>query len=137
MGDDKDLQTAHAARGAQLKETFDTAVKGMFTEYVVDLMPPEESTGGGVRARQAIRLSAKDGRTLVLGAANASDGTAELRTLGCALELSQQRYGSEIPIPGPEYARFVERATDVLKVCGLSVAIVSTLNQSRPPPPLK
>jgi hypothetical protein len=134
MANENEMQTAHAARGAQLKQTFDTAANGIFTDYVVDLVPPEESTGGGVRARQVIRLTAKDGKSLVVGAANAADGTAELRTLGCALELSQQRYGSELAIPGPEYAKFVERATDVLRVCGLRVTNVAMLTATRPAP---
>ncbi len=130
-------QTAHAAKGAQLKDTVDAALAGIFADYVVDLTPPEESTGGGVRARQHLRLSTKDGKSLVLGWANAAERTAEVRTLGCTLEVSKERFGTELPISMAEYAKFVDRATDVLQVFGLQVSVVSTVRPSlsRPPPP--
>ena len=126
MGDEADIQTAHAARSKHLKTTFDSAVAGIFTDYTVDLTPPEESTGGGVRARQHIRLTAKDGKVLVIGAANAADGTAELQTLGCVLEVSKKRFGAELSIPAPEYVKFLDRATDVLKVFTITAKVVST-----------
>ncbi len=127
MSDESALHTTHAAKSKQLKDTFDTSVKGIFTDYAVDLTPPEESTGGGVRARQHIRLVSKSGQVLVVGAANAADGTAELRTLGCVLAISQQRFGTELSIPAPEYVKFLDRARDVLDVFGLRVTVVSTV----------
>lgn len=132
MSDDN-LRTEHAAKSSQLKATFDAAVKGILTDYTIDLTPPEESTGGGVRARQHIRLTAKDGRTLVVGAANAAEGTAELRTLGFTLETSKQRFGSELAIPAPEYMKFLERAQDCLQVFGLKVSVLA----KEPPAPEK
>ena len=122
-----DPETAHAQRSKHLKTTFDTAVAGIFTDYTVDLTPPEESTGGGVRARQHVRLATKDGKVLVVGSANATDSTAELFTLGCTLEVSKKRFGTELPIPAPEYVKFLERATDVLKVFGIIATTVSTV----------
>ncbi len=130
MFDDEKLRTAHSQRGKHLKSTFDTAVKDLLTDYTVDLVAPEESTGGGVRARQHIRLTAKDGKTIVIGSANAADGTAELGTLGYTLEVSKQRFGAELPIAPVEYTAFVERATDVLQTCGLVVSVVSTTRPS-------
>jgi hypothetical protein len=127
MSEDPDFQTEHAQKSAHLKSTFDAAVKGIFTDYDVDLTPPEESTGGGVRARQHMRLSSRDGQSLVLGAANAAEGTAELRTLGCMLEISKERFGKELPIPPPEYMKFLDRATDVLRTFGMKVSVVSTV----------
>jgi hypothetical protein len=126
MADDEEIRTGHAAKGVQLKDTFDAAVKGFLTGFEVDLTPPEESTGGGVRARQHIRLRSSDGRSIVIGFANGAEQTAELRTLGCVLTMSQQRFGAELPIAAPEYVKFLERATDVLRVFGLKVSVVST-----------
>jgi hypothetical protein len=131
MYDDLEHQTAQAAKSAHLKTTFDSAVKEMFTDYNVDLTAPEETTGGGVRARQHIRLVANDGRSLVIGSANAAEGTAELRTLGCTLEISKQRFGVELPIPSPEYMKFLERATDCLGVFGMKVSVISTVSAAR------
>jgi hypothetical protein len=131
MTDENDFQTAQAAKSAHLKTTFDAAVKDMFKDYTVDLTAPEESTGGGIRARQHIRLVANDGRSLVVGSANAADGTAELRTLGCTLEVSKQRFGVELPIPGPEYIKFLERATDCLGIFGMKVSVISTVSAAR------
>jgi hypothetical protein len=133
MSDDQDIRTAHAAKSSQLKSTFDAAVKGIFTDFSVDLTPPEESTGGGVRARQHIRLTSKDGKTLVVGAANAAEGAAELRTLGFTLETSKQRFGSELPIPAPEYMKFLERAQDCLQVFGLKVSVLAKEPPARDP----
>jgi hypothetical protein len=119
-------QTEQAAKSSHFKTTFDAAVKGLFSDYTVDLTPPEESTGGGVRARQHMRLSTKSGQVVVVGSANAAAATAELRTLGCVLEISKERFGSELPIPPPEYMKFLDRATDVLRTFGMKVSVVSS-----------
>ena len=131
MSDDDDLRTANAAKSSELKSTFDASVKGIFTDYAVDLTAPEESTGGGIRARQHVRLLANDGKALVIGFANTSEGTAELRTLGCTLEISKQRFGAELPIPAPEYMKFLDRASDVLRVFGLKVSVVAKVSRAR------
>jgi len=43
------------------------------------------------------------------------------------LEVSKQRFGVELPIPPPEYVRFLDRAADVLRVFGLVVNVVSVV----------
>jgi hypothetical protein len=120
------FQTFQSTRGTYLKESFEIAVKNTFRSYTVDMTAPEDSTGGGVRARQHIRLRSHDGAVnMVIGFANAAEGTAELNTLGHTLYVSKVRFGTELKIPPSEYLRFLDRATKILENFGLSVSSIT------------
>lgn len=117
--------TAQARRAMTLAPAFEAAARRVFTNYTVEMTRPEASTGGGVRARQRIKLVAADGSSLVVGWANVADGNAELHTLGHSLALSKQRYGRELVLPPIEYLRFLELATSILEDHALSVTVVA------------
>ncbi|MSP60225.1 MAG: hypothetical protein EXR72_07770 [Myxococcales bacterium] len=68
-------------------------------EFRLDLAAPEgASTGGGERAVQHIKLSAKGGPTVVLGLTNVATKSAELRSYDHLVAVHARRFkGEKLP----------------------------------------
>lgn len=131
-------RTECARRAESLAQTFEAAVRRIFSAYTIDLTTPGPSTRGGERALQHIRLVTSDGRTFILGSTNIAEGRAELRTLGYTLAMSKRRFGRELRLPPREYMRFLEVATKVLEELGVRVAVVAygkDREEAAPPAP--
>ncbi len=73
--------------------------------FKVGMTAPEgQSTGGGVQARQHITLTDDSGKTVVVGACNTVEKTAELRTFEHVSKIFSQRYENmPFPVPRGEY----------------------------------
>lgn len=127
-------ETVHARRCVQLTTAFIAALSPTFTGFGLDVTEVESSTGGGARAMQRIVLTSDAGPPLVIGSINFIEKTAELRTLGCALDICRQRFGAEVSIPPREYIAFLDRAVSVLEDLGLQVTIVAHARPTAPPP---
>ena len=86
-----------------------------FGGYKVELTAPEgQSTGGGVQARQHITLvSPADGHTVVVGACNNFEKTAELRTYDhVSARFSQRHSGAAFPVDSGEFSVLRQNLTD-------------------------
>ena len=119
------MSTDHSMQSEAFAAVFERATKDVFADYSVDLTRPEATTYGGARALQHIRLITREGVAFVIGSANRSKGTAQLRTLGYALTLSKRRFGKELSVPVEEYLRFFDIATQVIKEFGLHIEILA------------
>ena len=137
-------RTEHAQRGQALMLVFELVLSKRVPGYKVELADPEESTGGGVRTMQRIRLLPKeataDVTVLVVGEADVDKGVAELRTLGHVQAIHERRFSRPFPIPKADYLSFLENAEKVLKEFGLRVTLDSVADLPPvvvPPPPAK
>jgi len=86
-----------------------------FEGYKVELTAPEgQSTGGGVQARQHITLvSPDDGHTVVVGACNNVEKSAELRTYDhVANRFSQRHSGAAFPVDSGHFSVLRQNLTD-------------------------
>jgi hypothetical protein len=119
------MTTDHSMKSEAFACVFESAMKGVFSEYSVDVTRPEATTYGGARALLHIRLVTSEGVAFILGSANRAKGTAQLRTLGYVLTLSKRRFGKELSIPVDEYLRFFETATQVIKEFGMALDIAA------------
>jgi hypothetical protein len=141
MADFVGERTEHAQRGAALTLVFEMVLSKRVPGYKVELAAPEESTGGGVRTMQRIRLVPKvpkaDVTVVVVGEADVDKGVAELRTLGHVQAIHERRFARPFPIPKADYLSFLENAEKVLKEFGLKVSLnaVPDLPPVAVPPP--
>ena len=87
-------------------------------DYVPELVPPsEQSTGGGVRALQRLRLVPKrpGHPTLVIGALNMSDRSGELRSYALLDAVHRKRFKKPVPLVRGEYDALVTKLRVLLK----------------------
>jgi hypothetical protein len=109
------LRTQVANQAASLAETFNDGFEGFHLgagDYIVQLTAPEgQSTGGGVRARQHIRLvPRRKGYTVVVaGTVDPVTSTAEVRTFEHVAVLHEVRFGRPLEIDIEEYAGFLAK----------------------------
>ena len=116
------LRTRVANQAASLAETvregFDEFHLGA-GDYVVELSVPDgPSTGGGVQARQSIRLvpRRKGYAIVVVGTVDPVTSTAELRTFEHVAVLHEVRFRQPLEISGEEYEDFLAKADVVLNL---------------------
>ena len=119
---DRPFQTEYAQRCARVAAEFAHRVPKTLGSFKVSLTPPESSTGGGVRARQHVVITSADGRTMVIGWANVSTKSAQMRTLGFALSSIEERFGTGVSVPNAEYLALVEAVTAAFEDCALTVS---------------
>jgi hypothetical protein len=128
-------ETIHARHGIDFASTFEAATAGAFRAFTVGVTAPEASTGGGTRARQHIVLTAREGRIFVVGSANATTKTAELRTLGFVCASAEKRFGTGRTFSPEEYVAFIEKATRVLEGLGFAINVIAFEKTPSEPPP--
>jgi hypothetical protein len=110
--------------------------------YRVELSEPDgPSTAGGKLALQHIKLIPADsGPTLIIGAANTVEKTAELRTFAFVAHQHGQRFkGATLPIDPQKFAALVESLRAFFSDRGMAVTIQEHVPTAPPvaeaPPP--
>lgn len=110
--------------------------------YRVELSEPDgPSTAGGKLALQHIKLiPADNGPTLILGAANTVEKTAELRTFAFVAHQHGQRFkGATLPIDPQKFAALIESLRAFFSDRGMAVTIQEHVPTAPPvaeaPPP--
>jgi hypothetical protein len=132
------LRTQFAAKAATLADQFGAALASYTVSgHRVEMTAPEGSTGGGVQALQHIRLVPQHpgGRALIVGNANRTTASAELRSLAYLDEVSLERFGERTGLDPQQYASFVAAASSFLDKFGLAVTQVMQAPPARPAPP--
>lgn len=131
--------TVNAKRCDTLSSILTATLAKSFSGFTVELTAVEPSTGNGIRTLQRIILRSKDRSvSLVVGSVNFVAKTAELRTLGCALDIFQRRnVTTDLRISPFEYVRFIDAATFALGQMDIEVTIEAHVGSMRPPAMLK
>lgn len=116
------LRTQVANQAASLAETvtegFDGFAMGA-AGYAVELSVPEgPSTGGGVQARQHLRLvpRRRGYPVIVAGSVDPVTSTSELRTFEHVAILHELRFDAPLEIMPEEYAEFLRKAAVVMNL---------------------
>lgn len=122
------FMTINAQAAVEYGSVLESALKSVGRAYAVKVSVPEQSTGGGVRVLQHIRLVPVDGSALVVGSYNTKELTAELRSLQHVRALNRQRFEGELTIDDGEYSAFLEKAKLLLTGLGFTVSV------TEPPP---
>ena len=116
------LRTQVASQAASLAETVTEGFDGFSMGagmYGVDLSVPEgPSTGGGVQARQHLRLvpRRKGFPIIVAGTVDPVTSTAEIRTFEHVAILHELRFDVPVEISPEEYGEFLRKASVVMNL---------------------
>jgi hypothetical protein len=116
------LRTQVASQAASLAETVTEGFDGFSMgagAYGVDLSVPEgPSTGGGVQARQHLRLvpRRRGFPIIVAGTVDPVTSTAEIRTFEHVAILHELRFDVPVQITADEYAEFLRKAAVVMNL---------------------
>lgn len=116
------LRTQVASQAASLAETVIEGFEGFSMgagAYGVDLSVPEgPSTGGGVQARQHLRLVPRRGGfpIIVAGTVDPVTSTAEIRTFEHVAILHELRFDVPVEITANEYGDFLRKAAVVMNL---------------------
>jgi hypothetical protein len=141
------LRTHHSLEASQLASAMNEALGKLRIapgDYAAELTEPEgPSTGGGVQARQNLRLvpRAAGFPTLVAGHANQAEGTAELRTYEYLDRLHKKQFDRPVELDRMQYSELVVLAKGLFEALRLRTAIVEAPSDlveataTRPPPP--
>jgi len=133
------LHTMVSTHAVGLSEMFRLAMAKMpLGAYRAEMTAPEESTAGGARALQHIRLVPRadgSGHVLVVGNANVSTATAELKTLEVVEDMCLERFKEPSGIDPTLYAAFLDEAQAVLQNFSLSVHRVGRASRPSEPSP--
>lgn len=141
MAYERDARTAFASKALELSDMFmikfGRRAFGGAVPRGVHVAPPEESTGGGVRAREAISLvpaGGAPGSTLVIGWMNVAENRAELRTYDVLDEIHRQRFGSPLDLVRGEYEGFLDEARRFFSEEAIALEL---LTEAPAPPPVR
>lgn len=116
------LRTQVANQAASLAEAVTNGFEGFHMgagDYIVDLQVPEgPSTGGGVQARQSIRLVPRRSgyAVVVAGTVDPVTSTAEVRTFDHVAVLHELRFRRPLEINADEYTAFLGKLDIVLNL---------------------
>lgn len=138
MAYERDARTAFASKALELSEMFmikfgRRAFAGDIAR-VVKVEAPEESTGGGKRAREPISLvpaAGASGSTFVIGWMNVAENHAEIRAYHVLAEMHRQRFGRNLDLPRHDYEQFIDEARRFFSEEGIAFDLV----QDAPVPP--
>lgn len=120
------LRTKVANQAASLAESVTDGFEGFQMgagAYGVELSVPEgPSTGGGVQARQHVRLvpRRKGYPIIVAGTVDPVTSTGELRTFEHVAILHELRFDAPLDITEDEYAEFLKKAAVVMNLARVS-----------------
>lgn len=132
----RNLRTRFAIQALDFSEAFNAGLGAQSLapgSYKPELTAPEgPSTGGGVQARQVIRLvSSKPGApTLVVGSANQHGGVAELRSFDYVDAVHRERFGNPVELDRRDYDQFLQMSRNFFDTYRLTTTVVA------PPPEL-
>lgn len=119
------LMTQFAMHASSVADVFRAAfVKLKVGESGVDLTAPKESTGGGQRALQHIRLNHPSGLAVVVGHVDVGRKTAELRSYAWVRKAFPARFGAPCDFTEVDYGAFTDKARDVLTALGVEVTVL-------------
>jgi hypothetical protein len=111
----KELFTQVAAHASSVADVFRAAFGGMHLgACTIDLTRPPESTSGGKRALQHIRLNHPNGTALVFGHVDVATQKAGLRSYPWLLQAYGRRFGSPLDFDQATYLSFTKQAKDLL-----------------------
>ena len=119
------LMTQNAQRANVVVMTLEGMVQKCFRTAKVDITAPEQSTAGGKRALQRIRLQVPQGPLILIGEFNTVEKRGELRSLGYVQEVHRRRFNVELPIDPKEYFAFIETAKQILDSFGMPTTIAA------------
>lgn len=117
--------TQNAQRANVVVMTLEGMVQKCFRQAQVDITAPEESTAGGKRALQRIRLQVPGGPLILIGEFNTVEKRGELRSLGYVQDVHRRRFNVELPIDAKEYFAFIETAKQILESFGMVTTLAS------------
>jgi hypothetical protein len=140
-----DLRTRFSIEASDLADALNAALGTIRIRpagYRPELTKPEgQSTGGGVRALQHLRLvpQLEGAHTLVVGHANRADKKAELRSFEHIDALHRKQWAVPAPLDRKDYEDFLEMAANLLEVLRLETTVsgqprISLRPSSQPPP---
>jgi len=124
------LRTQVANQAASLADSVTQGFDGYAIgagAYGVDLSTPDgPSTGGGVQARQHLRLvpRRRGFSTIVVGSVDPVTSTGEIRTFEHVAILHELRFDTEIDIREDEYQDFLGKAGIVMNLARIRLRIV-------------
>lgn len=138
MAYERDARTAFASKALELSDMFMVkfgrrSFPGVVAR-VVKVEAPEESTGGGKKAREPISLvpaAGAQGNTLVIGWMNVAENRAEMRAYHVLAEMHRQRFGKNLDLPRHDYDQFLDEARRFFA----EEAITLDLIEDAPAPP--
>jgi hypothetical protein len=136
-------RTKFAAHAATLAEQFEAALSGRAVgAHRLEMTAPEGSTGGGVQVLQHIRLVPGEGappglKSYVVGNANRTTSTAELRSLEYVDEVSFQRFRERTGFDAAQYRECMAEAARFLSAWGMTVTQLIAAPASEQPVPRK
>jgi hypothetical protein len=118
-----------------LAELFRASVSGArVADYVPELLEPEASTAGGLRAKQSVRLlHLGGGPALVVGAVTPPESTARLRSYACVESMHYARFGCAPAFDRSAYEGFLQSASVMFSSLGFEV---SEMHEVELPPPV-
>jgi hypothetical protein len=134
--------TQVAARAVSLAELFAARFENGLdgpVKFRVEMSAPDgPSTAGGKQALQHIKLvPAVSGPAIVIGSANTTIQTAEIRTYDHVAALYQQRFkGARVPVDVTKYQELIQGLAQFFKAMKLSVTFsdAQSAGLSVPPP---
>lgn len=141
MAYEREARTAFASKALELSEMF--MVKfgrrsfGGAISRTLHVEPPEESTGGGKRAREPISLvpaGGAQGSTLVVGWMNVAENRAELRAFSVLAAIHRQRFGGGLDLVRADYDAFLDEARRFFSEEGIALEIAT---EAPAPPPAR
>jgi hypothetical protein len=121
------IMTAFSEHAHVIADTFRAAfVTSKVGDHVAEMTAPKDSTKGGKLALQHVVLKGPTGRALVVGAVNAHERRAQLKSYKAVAELHQERFARALSFDEPAYLAFVETATSVLSAFGVEVVLTDS-----------
>jgi hypothetical protein len=130
------LQTVHAIKASDLAAASNEALKKVRIapgDYGPELTEPQgPSTSGGVQAMQHLRLVSSDPSrpTLVVGNANHTAATAELRTYDYLDSVHRERFGKPLELDRAQYDAFIGFAKLIFRSLHLETSVVDAEPQA-------
>lgn len=120
------ILTQVATHANTIADTFRAAfARTKLGEYAIEMTAPEDSTKGGLLARQHVRLRPESGMALVVGAVNAFDRNAEVHDYAVVSAMHAARFRRPPPFTEAEYAAFTARTESVLGAFGIHLDVKS------------
>lgn len=141
MAYEREARTAFASKALELSDMFmikfSRRAFGGAVPRAVHVAAPEESTGGGKQAREAISLipaGGAPGGTLVIGWMNVAENRAELRTYDVLAEMHRLRFGNALDLTQTDYEGFLDEARRFFSEEGIQLELAS---EAPAPPPVR
>lgn len=134
----KDLFTRFASHASSVADVFVAAFGGTpLGISTVDLTRPNETTGGGRRAMQHIRLVHPSGKALVVGHVDVPTGRAGLRSYAWLVRAYPARFGIPFDVHPNTFMAFAKQVKDLLFTLSIELEPITDdapEEEDEPPP---